>query len=388
MPLPTEIFEEIVATVDELDVLQTFTLACRAARYACQPILWERLDVAEHRNSEFCLLWFRKNSHLARETRIITFLGPGDHDPSQAQVWYNFDLLLRLVSQGHKLRSVVVARFQLNLIRTSQIFPCLAATIGEARLLVINCTCDHASFADISTSGALHLLFSACSYTNDALLPPALSNVHSFAYDSVNSRFQCPLDALPVIRLWTLTTLQVHIFYNQVPWLHHLLRMCEDTLNTLDCRIAYDLATKSIGLPVCIGRMRQLRSATFTSDISHSDVLIRSLETIPACLVSLHIILSLDNRSLSDDMKSIPEIFILPSTLSRLVVSIIKKHPYALNCVDDQAFAADLRLYLKSVFASISMDVSFLPPNSAFDVSSDDVSDASHVGPRYGCRFP
>ncbi len=103
MQLPTEIYVEIANIIGKLSVLHTFTLSCHAVQHACQPVLWERLNVTECCNSGLCVLWFKKNSHLTQHTRIVTFLGPGDNDLCQAHIWYNFDLLMQLISQGRKL---------------------------------------------------------------------------------------------------------------------------------------------------------------------------------------------------------------------------------------------------------------------------------------------
>ncbi len=101
----------------------------------------------------------------------------------------------------------------------------------------------------------------------------------------------------------------------------------------------------------------------------------------------VHIILSLDNRTLSDDMKSLPDFFALPPSLSRLLVSIKKKHPYTLSCVDDKAFTTDSRSYLKDTFASIAMDVKILPSDSDFNLPLIDVSGALFIC-WYGYDFP
>lgn len=192
MHLPAKIFEEIASAVNDLPVLRSFTLSCCTAQHACQPLLWEQLDVTECCDSELCLVWFRANSHLAQDICVVTFLGPGDHDLSQAQIWYNVDLLLHLVSQGRELRTVVIAHFQFSLIHTSQIFSYIAAMVGNARLQIINCRYDYATLTDICVCGAMHLLFSACSFTDNAPLPvsPTHSSVLSLAYDSISGHFR------------------------------------------------------------------------------------------------------------------------------------------------------------------------------------------------------
>lgn len=110
-----------------------------------------------------------------------------------------------------------------------------------------------------------------------------------------------------------------------------------------------------------LSSLEQLHFTLLTSDTNHTDVLVCSLETLPRSLTSLHIILSLDNRSVSDDMKTVPDFFALPFFLKRFRLSINKKHLYSYNCVDEVPFATALEIYFKSMYPLILTDVHILP---------------------------
>ncbi|KAK0432386.1 hypothetical protein EV421DRAFT_1742354 [Armillaria borealis] len=132
MVLPLDIYSEIALFIDDRTVLCELTLSSCAARNACQPILWEHVDISNIHNSGSMYLWFIKNVHLARETQIIKLFGPGRYSRSQKANWLQLHHLLLLLSTGHNIVSVEVAQFDLESIPSSLLSPLLSVVIGNA----------------------------------------------------------------------------------------------------------------------------------------------------------------------------------------------------------------------------------------------------------------